>query len=327
MIHRRALLGSAAVTGAGLLGSASASAQPAAYPAQPIRMIVPFAPGGGVDAVGRTIAQRLSERLGVPVVVENRSGASGTVGGQVVQTAASDGYTLLFSASTHVMARQVLRRAPYDPVADFTPIAQIGSAPMLLVLSPNRPQSTITDIVADARLNPGRWTFGASALGSAGHLATILFLKLAGLDLVVAAYRGTAPALTDVAAGNVQLMIDPVLALLPLVQSGGVKGIAITSAGRNPLAPNIPTAAEAGLPGLEFASWYGLWGPRNLPAPIVTTLNGHLAEIMRQTATVDRFAALGLEPVYAGAEEFRRYIAADVTRNSELLRSVNFQPE
>lgn len=327
MMHRRAVLGGAAAIGAGLLSGASALAQPAAYPAQPIRMIVPFAPGGGVDAVGRNVAQRLSERLGVPVIVENRSGGSGTIGGQVVQTATPDGYTLLFSASTHVMARQVLSRSPYDPLADFTPIAQIGAAPMLLVLSPNRPQSSITDIVADARRNPDRWTFGASALGSAGHLATILFLKLARLDLVVAPYRGTAPALTDVAAGNVQLMIDPVLALLPLVQSGGVKGVAITSTGRSPLAPNVPTAAEAGMPGLEFASWYGLWGPRNLPGRIVTALNAHLAEIMRQTATIDRFAALGLEPVYAGAEEFRRFIAADVTRNAELLRSVGFQPE
>ena len=147
------------------------------------------------------------------------------------------------------MARQVLRRSPYDPVADFTPIAQLGAAPLLLILSPNRPQSNITDIVADARRNPDRWTFGASALGSAGHLATILFLKLAGLDIVVAPYRGTAPALTDVAAGNVQLMIDPVLALLPLVQSGGVKGVAITSTTRSPLAPTVPTAAEAGMPG------------------------------------------------------------------------------
>ena len=326
-MRRRTMVSGLAAIGTGLLASAPALAQPAAYPSRPIRMIVPFAPGGGVDAVGRAVAQRLSERIGVPVVVENRSGASGTIGGQAVQTAAPDGYTVLFSASTHVMARQVLRRSPYDPLVDFTPIAQLGAAPLLLVLSPNRPQSSITDIVADAHRNPDRWTFGASALGSAGHLATILFLKLAGLDLVVAPYRGTAPALTDVAAGNVQLMIDPVLALLPLVQSGGVKGVAITSAARSPLAPAVPTAAEAGMPGLEFASWYGLWGPRNLPGPIVTTLNGHLAEIMREPATVDRFAALGLEPVYAGADEFRRFITADVTRNSELLRSVNFQPE
>ena len=322
---RRALVGG--VAAAGLAAGREGRAQPAPYPSRPVRIIVPFAPGGGVDAVGRTVAQRLSERIGVPVVVENRAGGSGTIGGQAVQAAAPDGYTLLFSASTHVMARQVLRRAPYDPLTDFTPVAQIGAAPLLLVLSPDRAPSTITEIVLDARRNPDRWAFGASALGSAGHLATILFLKLAGLDLVVAPYRGTAPALTDVAAGNVQLMIDPVLALLPLVQSGGVKGVAITAARRSSLAPSIPTSAEAGMPGLEFASWYGLWAPRNAPAPIVGALNGHLAEIMREPATVERFAALGLEPVFAASDDFQRFIAADVARNGELLRSANFQPE
>jgi tripartite-type tricarboxylate transporter receptor subunit TctC len=326
-MQRRTMLGGLAAIGTGALAGMPAQAQPSAYPSRPIRMIVPFAPGGGVDAVGRAVAQRLTERMGVPVVIENRSGASGTVGGQVVQTAPADGHTLLFSASTHVMARQVLRRPPYDPVADFTPIAQVGAAPMLLVLSPNRPQSSITEIVADARRNPERWSFGASALGSAGHLATILFLKLAGLDLVVAPYRGTAPALTDVAAGNVQMMIDPVLALLPLVQSGGVKGVAITSATRSALAPNVPTTAEAGMPGLVFASWYGVWGPKDLPAPVVTTLEGHLGEIMREPAMVQRFTALGLEPVHAAGEAFRRFIAEDLTRNTELLRSANFQPE
>ncbi|NKC31140.1 Bug family tripartite tricarboxylate transporter substrate binding protein [Falsiroseomonas selenitidurans] len=321
------MLGGLTAMGTGALAALPARAQQATYPSRPIRMIVPFAPGGGVDAVGRVVAQRLTERMGVPVVIENRSGASGTVGGQVVQTAAADGYTLLFSASTHVMARQVLRRAPYDPLADFTPVAQIGAAPMLLVLSPNRPQASITEIVADARRNPEQWTFGASALGSAGHLATILFLKLAGLDLVVAPYRGTAPALTDVAAGNVQMMIDPVLALLPLVQSGGVKGVAITAAARSTLAPNLPTTAEAGMPGLVFASWYGVWGPKDLPAPIATTLEGHLGEIMREPAMVRRFTALGLEPVYSAGEAFRGFIAADVSRNSELLRSANFHPD
>ena len=326
-MQRRKIMGGLAALGAGLRAGAPAMAQPAPYPGRPIRLVVPFAPGGGVDAVGRTVAQRLSERLGVPVVVENRSGASGTIGGQSVQGAAPDGHTLLFSASTHVMARLVLRRSPYDPTVDFTPIAQIGAAPMLLVAAPNRPQATIADIVADARRNPDRWTFAASALGSAGHLATLLFLKLAGLDLVVAPYRGTAPALTDVAAGNVQLLIDPVLALLPLVQSGGVRGVAITSTARSTLAPAIPTGAEAGMPGLVFNSWYGLWGPKDMPEAIVAALNGHLAEVMRETAMMERFRTLGLEPVFAEAEAFRRFIAADVTRNGELLKSANFQPE
>lgn len=325
-MRRRDLVGGAVAIG-GLAGATPISAQPGSYPTRPIRIVIPFAPGGGVDAVGRVIAQRLAERLGASVVVENRGGGSGTIGGLAVQQAPPDGYTLLFSASTHVMARQVLRRAPYDPVTDFTPIAQIGQAPILLVLSPNRPQSDITEIVADARRSPDRWTIGASALGSAGHLATLLFLKLAGLDIVVAPYRGTSPALTDVAAGNIQMLMDPILALLPLVQSGGVKGIAITSTSRSPLAPSIPTAAEAGMPGLEFASWYGLWSQKDLPAPIAIVLNDALAEVMRETSTVERFAALGLEPVYAPQAEFRRFITADVARNSELLRSANFQPE
>ncbi len=317
-------MGGAAI-GAAL--ATSAMAQQAAYPSRTIRMVIPFAPGGGVDAVGRVVAQRLSERLGVQVVVENRAGGSGTIGGQSVGSSPPDGYSLLFSASTHTMARQVLRRPPYDPIADFTPIALLGGAPLILVLSPNRPQTTIAEIVADARARPDNWTFGASALGSPGHLATILFLKLAGLDLVVAPYRGTAPALTDVAAGNVQMMIDPVLALLPLVQSGGVKGIAVTTPRRSSLAPSIPTSAEEGMPGLVFSSWYGLWGPKGLPEPVVSLLNGHLGEIMREPATVERFSALGLEPIYSPQEEFARFIDADVARNAELLRSANFQPE
>jgi tripartite-type tricarboxylate transporter receptor subunit TctC len=261
------------------------------------------------------------------VVVENRAGGSGTIGGQAVQQAAPDGHTLLFAASTHVMARQVLRRAPYDPLTDFAPVALVGQVPLLLVLSPGRPQSDITGIVADARRKPDDWTFATSALGAAGHLATILFLKLAGLDLVIAPYRGTGPALTDVAAGTVQLLLDPVVALLPLAQSGGVKGIAVTSASRSALAPSIPTAAEAGMPGLEFASWYGIWGPKALPAPIVGRLDEALTEIAQDPAMRERAAALGFEPAHTGQAEFRRFIEADVARNTELLRSVNFQPE
>ena len=294
---------------------------------RPIRLVVPFAPGGGVDAVARTVAQRLQDRFGISVVVENRAGGSGTIGGQAVQQAAPDGTTLLLSAATHVMARQVLRRAPYDPLTDFTPIAQVGQAPLLLVMSPNRPATNITDIVADARQSPDRWTFAVAALGAPGHLATILFMKLAGLDLVVAPYRGTAPALTDVAAGNVQLLLDPILALLPLVQSGGVKGMAITSRNRSALARQVPTSAEAGMPGLEFASWYGVWGPKGMPAEVAARLEEMLGEVMRDPAMVERSASLGLEPVYAGQAEFARLIAAEVARNTELLRSVNFQPE
>lgn len=311
-----------------IAGLGAALAAPAlAQGARTVRIVVPFAPGGGVDAVGRLLAQRLTEKLSAPVVVENRAGGSGTVGGQAVQQAAPDGTTLLFSASTHVMARHVLRRPPYDPLADFTPISMAGRAPILLVMAPNRPQANITGIVADARRNPDRWTFAVAALGAPGHIATILFMKLAGLDIVVAPYRGTAPALTDVAAGNVQLLLDPILALLPAVQGGAVKGVAIASSQRSPLAPQIPTSAESGLPGLEFATWYGLWGPKGMAEATVARLEAAVAETMREPAVVERAAQLGLEPAHAGAAELARLSAAEVERNAELLRAVNFQPE
>ena len=326
-MRRREILGTAAILGAGLALASPALAQTGAFPNRPVRIVVPFAPGGGVDAVARTIAQRLQEKLGASVVVENRAGGSGTIGGQAVQQAPADGHTLLLSASTHVMTRQVLRRSPYDPLTDFTPVAMVGQAPLLLVMAPNRPQANITEIVADAKRSPDRWTFATAALGAPGHLATILFMKLAGIDLVVAPYRGTAPALTDVAAGNVQLLLDPILALLPLVQSGGVRGMAITSRQRSPLAPQIPTAAEAGMPGLEFASWYGVWGPKDLPAAIAGRLETALGEVMRDAAFLERATTLGLDPVFAGQSDFARIITADVARNTELLSSVNFQPE
>ncbi|MCK8787840.1 tripartite tricarboxylate transporter substrate binding protein [Roseomonas sp. NAR14] len=308
-------------------GLAQAGAAAGGFPGRPIRLVIPFAPGGAVDSMGRLVAQRLSEQLGQPVVVDNRAGASGTIGGQVVQQAAPDGYNLLFSASTHVMARQVLRHAPYDPVTDFTPMALTGKAPLLMVMAPDRPQTDLAGIIADAKRNPDRWTCAVSALGAAGHLATLLFLKLAGLDLLVAPYRGTAPALTDVAAGNAQLLLDSIATLLPLVQSNGVKGIAVTTSARSPLAPNVPTAAESGMPGLEFTSWYGIWGPKGLPAPLVAQLDAAIAEVMRNPATIERAAAIGIEPAYLDQTAFRRFIAEDVSRNTELLRSANFQPE
>jgi tripartite-type tricarboxylate transporter receptor subunit TctC len=230
---------------------------------------------------------------------------------------------LLFSAATHVMARQVMLAAPYDPVTDFTPIARVGMAPMLLVMSPILAPNTITELLEQTRREPERWTFAASALGSPGHIATIAFNKLAGLNLVIAAYRGTAPGLADVAAGHVQLMIDPVLALLPMARGGQIKALAITAAQRGVLAPDIATAAESGMPGLEFASWYGVWGPRGLPSGVVQWFNAAANEATRDLAKSGRLADLGIE---ATPDEFARFIAADVARNAELLRSANFQP-
>ncbi|HEU5272316.1 MAG TPA: tripartite tricarboxylate transporter substrate binding protein [Xanthobacteraceae bacterium] len=325
-MHRRRFVAAAlGAAGAGLVAGA-ARAQDYPAPGRVIRLIVPFAPGGGVDVLARLYAEALKRQHGLTVVVENRGGASGTIGGQVVHQAAPDGYTLLFSASTHTTARLVMREVPYDPVTDFTPIARVGEAPMLVIVTADRPQKTIHEVVAAAKQAPGDWVFAASSLGSMGYLATVAFNQNAGLDLTITSYRGTAPALTDVAGGHVQLMIDPLLVLLPQARAGKVRALATTTAKRSALAPEVPTAAESGMTGLEFASWYGVWGPKGLPAGIVSWLNGAINAATAEIAKAGRFAQLGQDPVTGSAEDFARYIAADFQRSEGLLKAAKFQP-
>jgi tripartite-type tricarboxylate transporter receptor subunit TctC len=302
------------------------SAQSAKYPAYPIKIIVPFAAGGGVDAFARLLAKQIEDKRGVTVVIENRPGANGTLGANGVLQAQPDGHTLLFSAATHVMARQVMSKVSFDPVTDFTNIARVGEAPMLVVLSPKMPQKSITEVVEEAKKNPTQWQFGVSAIGAPGHIATIAFNHLAGAKITIVPYRGTAPALTDVMGGHIQLMIDPVIALLPMARDGKVKALATTTTKRSELTPEIPTAAESGMPGLEFSSWYGLWGPKNMPAETVTWLNTAMADATRELAAAGRLAPLGIEPVYESPEEFGNFIKRDVARNAELLKAAEFKP-
>lgn len=326
MIHRREFIASALATAGASFNVATSFAQAGGYPSRTIHIIVPFAAGGGVDVFARLLGEKLKEKRGISVVIENRAGGNGSIGGQAVLKSEPDGHTVLFSAATHVMAKQVMKGAPYDPVTDFAPIARVGEAPMLLIMSPKLPQQNITELVAAARANPERWTFAAASLGAPGHLAEVAFNKLAGLNLTIAPYRGTAPALTDVAAGHVQLMIDPVLALLPMAKSGNVKAMAVTAAKRIPLAPDIPVASEAGMPGLEFASWYGVWGPKALPANIVGWLNAAFNEATQELAASGRLAELGIVPVSETPDEFAQFVVRDVKRNTELLQSVKFEP-
>jgi tripartite-type tricarboxylate transporter receptor subunit TctC len=321
-MRRRHLLGGAA----GTLLAAPTLAQ-GGFPARNIRMVVPYPPGGATDAMSRLAAQKIQEKLGATVVVENRSGANGQVGSNAVLQAGADGYTILGSASIHVMARHVMRNVPYDPVADFVPLARTARGPLVLVMSPQRPQRTIPEIVAAAKAEPARWSFATSSLGSAGHLGTIEFNRVTGANIEIVGYRGTAPALTDVAAGNAQLMFDPVLATLPMVRGGQLRGLGIATAARTALAPDLPTMAEAGLPGFEFYSWYGIWAPRGVPAEIVARYNAALVEGLREPAVVQRLTGLGFEPVAETVAEAERFITDDVRRNAELLRIANFSPE
>lgn len=321
-MQRRGLL-------SGLAGAALARpvlAQ-AGWPSRPIRMVVPYTPGAATDAMARLAAQKLQEKLGVTVVVENRPGANGAVGSQAVLQAPADGYTIMGSASIHPMARHVMRNAPYDPVADFIPVARTARGPLVLVMNPRLPRATIPEIVEAAKRNPSAWTFATSSLGAAGHLGSIEFNRMTGANIEIVGYRGSAPALTDVAAGNAQLMFDPVLATLPMIRGRQLRGLGIATAARTPLAPDLPTMAESGLPGFEFYSWYGVWAARGVPREIVDRLNAAIVTGMREPAVVERLTGLGFEPVAESVEEAERFIAADVARNAGLLRIAKFEPQ
>jgi tripartite-type tricarboxylate transporter receptor subunit TctC len=309
------------------VGTSLTIAQPSNFPNRTIHVVVPFPAGGGVDTLARMIAEKMQAKMAVTVIVENRAGASGTVGGSYVLQSPPDGYTVLFSSNTHSMTKQVMSKPPYDPQVDFTPIARVGEAPLLVVMSPQMPQTTLAEVAAAARQHPDRWTAGTPALGSPSHIATIQFNRLSNTNLTITPYRGTAPALTDVAGGHIQLLTDAIVVLLPMAKSGKVKGLAVTTSKRSALASDIPTAAESGLPGLEVMSWYGMWGPKGMPSEIVARLNAACAEAIRELVQDGRLRDIGVEPVYETPEAFARYTAAEVARNAELLKFVNFQPQ
>ena len=291
-----------------------------------VRLVVPFAAGGGVDVFARLLADQLKQQHSYTVVVENRAGANGTIGGLSIRTAEPNGTALLFSAGTHVMARHVMKSPPYDPIADFTPIARAGEAPMMLVMAPDRKPRSVAEVIAEARQQPDKWTFSTSALGAPGHLATVAFNHLAGLNLTIVTYRGTAPALTDVAGGHVQLMIDPLIALLPMALDKKVIGVAVTTSKRTKLAPDLPTAAESGLPGLDYSTWYGVWGPKGMPADLVAKLNATINSAVAQLDRGGKLAILGIEPVAETPEQFSMFSNSYAARNAELLKAAKFEP-
>jgi tripartite-type tricarboxylate transporter receptor subunit TctC len=327
MKRRDILLGSGVAAGLAALATPAVRAQGTTWPNRPIRMIVPYTPGAATDAMARLAALKLQERLGVTVVVENRPGGSGTLGGQLLLQAPADGYTIMGSASIHPMARHVMKSVPYDPVADFLPLARSARGPCVLVMDPHRPETGLAEVIAAAKAQPGKWSFATSSLGAAGHLASIEFNRAAGTEIEIVPYRGSAPALTDVAAGNAQLMFDPVLATLPMIRGGQLKGLGIATPARTALAPELPTLAESGLPGFEFYSWYGVWGPRGLPGEIAARINATIVEGLHEPEMVRRLAGQGFEPVRETIPAIEVAIADDVRHSAELLRIAKFEPQ
>src|SRR5882672_10248968 len=302
-----------------LLAAAPASAQ--TYPSRTVTVVVPFPAGGSVDGVARILVQKLNETVGQHFIVENRpGGASGTVGANAVAKAAPDGYTLLLSASVHVINPFLYKSVPYDVVNDFTPVSLLADGPLLVSTTPSVPADNLKDFFDLVRKEPQKYTFGTTSVGSASHLAIELIKRDAGLDTLVVPYKGTAPALTDLVSGQIHLLADPMLSSLPLARAGKIKALGLTSLKRAIAAPEIPTVEESGVKGFEFVSWYGLWGPRNLPAEINISLQEALAKVLALPEVKQRLGELGFGPIGSTSEHFAKYIDTEMAKYSAIIR-------
>jgi tripartite-type tricarboxylate transporter receptor subunit TctC len=307
------------------VAAADATAQRNAeqYPARPIRLIIPFAPGGGTDAMARTFAQKFSESMGQTVVVDNRAGGGGTIGAETAVRSAPDGYTLCM-VSTSYSTNAAFFKLPYDPVNDITSIAMLGDAGVLLTLHPSVPARSVKELIALAKAKPGSLNFASSGTGGNTHLATELFNIMAGTQMTHVPYKGTGPALNDLLGGQVQLIMGTLFVMLPHVKAGRLRGLAVTNAKRNSALPEIPTIAET-LPGYEATLWYGVWGPKGLPKNVVTLWNTELRKAAQLPEVKQRFAAEGIEPVDGPPEVFRNVVQRDVAKWINVVKAANIR--
>jgi tripartite-type tricarboxylate transporter receptor subunit TctC len=311
-----------------LAASLPAAATAQNYPSRTVTVVVPFPAGGSVDGVARIMVQKLNETVGQHFIVENRAGgASGIVGANAVAKAAPDGYTLLVSASVHVINPFLYKSVPYDVVHDFTPVTLLAEGPLIVSTTPSVPANNLKDFFALVRKDPQKYTFGATTIGSASHLAIELLKHDAGLDTLVIAYKGTAPALTDLMSGQIQLLADPMLSSLPLAQGGKIKALGLTSLKRATAAPDIPTVEESGVNGFAFVSWYGLWGPKNLPADLSNTLQADIAKVLALPDVKQRLNALGFDPIGSGGEQFTTYIRDEMAKYEKIIKDAKIKVE
>ena len=297
------------------------------YPTKPIKVMVGVPPGGPTDIVARAVAPDLAEALGQPVVIENRPGASAVIASELVTKAPPDGHTLAFIYITHATNPALMAKLPYDTLRDFAPVSMVGQQSMVLLAHPAFPASSVQELIAAAKANPGKLDYGASDAGSAPHLAGELFKMMSGTQLTPIYYKGTAPAITDLIAGHIPLMFASNISALPHVRSGKLKALAVTGTQRTALAPEIPTVAESGLPGFEAYGWYGFAAPARTPRAIINRLHGEVAKIAQSPKMKTRLAGQGLELVGSSPEEFDAFIRAEVAKWSAVLKAAGVKPE
>ena len=325
--RRRAVLVRAAGVAAGLVVALTTlvAPQPAsaqAYPTKPVRMVVPFPPGGSLDIAGRLIAQKLSEAWGQTVVVENKPGAGGNIGADLVAKSPPDGYTILLGAlSTHAVNPSLYKTMPYDAAKDFAPITLIAVTPNVLVVNASSPVNNVKEFIAYAKANPGKLSFGSGSNGSAGHLAGELFKVETGTDAVHIPFKGGAPATQALLAGDTQFMFDNLANAMAQVKAGKLKALAVTTAKRSPLVPDLPTMAEAGLPGFDISTWYGFFAPAGTPPAIVAKWNADVTKILNSPDVRAKIVADGAEPSPNTPEQFAQMIAAELAKYAKIVKA------
>ncbi|MGJ7494361.1 Bug family tripartite tricarboxylate transporter substrate binding protein [Variovorax sp. RT4R15] len=309
-----------------VLGVVTASAMAQSWPTKPVRVVIPFPPGGTLDTVGRLLAQKLGEQTGQAFVIDNKPGGNGTIGADAVAKAPADGYTLLFNASTFVTAPMTMKSVPYSVVTNFTPVALVAKAPLSVAINKNLPITDVKSLVAYAKANPGKMTFAVGSIGSAGHLSTELLKRAGQLDYLIVPYKGTAPAFQDLIGGQIDGFIDPILGSLQYHKSGMLRVIAVTSKARASSLPEVPTVGET-IGGYEFYSWYGLWGPAKLPADVTTRLNTEVNKALASAEMRDKLLPQGLLLTPGSVEDFTRFQRDDMAASQKIITEGNIRVE
>ena len=304
-----------------VLATLVALAHAQAWPAKPIKWVVPFAPGGTTDILARTVGEKLTLALGQPVVIENKPGAGGGVGADFTAKAAPDGYTIMGGTiSTHAINASLYDKLPYDPVKDFVPITLLARVPNMLVVNPAVPAKNVTELIALLKANPNKFTFASSGNGTSQHLSGELFKTMAGVDMQHIPSKGSPPALQDVVGGQVTMTFDNITTALPLVKAGRLRALAVTTATRSAVAPEVPTLAESGLPGFEVGSWQGVFAPAGTPPDIVKRLNAEIVKILKLPDIKEKLTGLGAEPIGNTSEEFAAMVKSEVVKWADVVK-------
>ena len=319
LITRRRMVGLAALAGSSALPLGAL----AAFPDKPLRIVVPFAPGGGTDLIARLVADGMGQDLGQTVIVDNKPGAGTIIGTDYVAKSPPDGSTLVMATFAHAVNPALQARLPFNPEKDFAAIALIGTSPNVLVVRPDRPYKAVRDIVAAAKAAPGKLTYGSFGNGTSAHLAGALFASLAGVQLTHVPYKGSAPAITDLLGGQIDMMFTTVASVAPQISGGRLRAVAVTSARRSPAWPDVPTIAEAGVPGYMAESWYGLYAPAATPAATIARLNAAVRQAVKSDSFRSRVGSEGLVPAAGSPAELDRYVHAEIVRWHQVVNDAH----